>query len=166
MRRSDLALVLIRLKIDGEPHLVLIRHRKWNDWTLVGGHVEQDEKNDWARAAARECNEELAPLRFGEDFTLLPLLDQPIRWGPVASRSAGYEPTLYTAQFFALRFLREPMGCLARLAPGEFRIVRESEAIEPSPDGSIALTERALLSVDHRALAWDAMLSAPVPLRA
>src|SRR5713226_8996652 len=102
MRHSDLALVLIRLKIKAEAYVVLMRHDKWNDWSLIGGHVESDERNDWARAAVRECNEELGPLRFGVDFTLLPLLDQPVRWGPQASKSAGDEPTIYTAQLFAL----------------------------------------------------------------
>src|SRR5215472_18551361 len=120
MRSSELALVFIRLNIRGEPHLVLIRNRKWGDWTLVGGHVEADEKNDWARAAIRECNEELAPLHFGDDFTLLPLLDQPVRWGPLPSKSAGGEPTIYTAQLFALRFLKPPAECLSRLPQEEF----------------------------------------------
>jgi hypothetical protein len=127
MRHSDLALVLIRLKINGDTWVVLSRHAKWRDWTLVGGHVESDEKNDWARAAVREADEELAPLRFGDDFILLPLLDQPVRWGPVPSRSAGGELTTYAAQLFALRFMKAPLECLARLPQDDFRIMRETE---------------------------------------
>ena len=160
MRHSELALVLIRLKIDSEPHHVLMRHKKWNDWSLVGGHVEPGERNDWARAAVRECNEELAPLRFGEDFTLLPLLDQPLRWGPLASKSAGGEPTIYTAQVFALRFLRSPVECLARLPAGEFRIVRESEIVTGQQDPD-TLTARTLHRVAPSSLAWDTALSSP-----
>lgn len=156
MRHSELALVLIRLKIHSEPYHVLMRHKKWNDWSLVGGHVEAGERSDWARAAVRECNEELAPLRFGEDFLLLPLLDQPLRWGPLPSKSAIGEPTMYTAQVFALRFLRSPVECLARLPADEFRIVRESELTARQDSNS--LTARALHRVDRSALAWDAAL--------
>jgi NUDIX domain len=160
MRHSDLALILIRLKINTESHFVLIRHRKWEDWTFVGGHLEADEKNDWARAAVRECNEELAPLRFGDDFTLLPLLDQPVRWGPVASKSANNEPTIYTAQLFALRFLKSPLECLARLPQSEFRIVRESDLIvEARPNSTVATSALALGNLDRATLAWDAALS-------
>ncbi|HWO17848.1 MAG TPA: NUDIX hydrolase [Kofleriaceae bacterium] len=133
-----------------------MRHKKWHDWSLVGGHVEPDEKNDWARAAVRECNEELAPLRFGEDFTLLPLLDQPLRWGPLASRSASGEPTIYTAQVFALRFLRSPLECLGKLPAEEFRIVRESDLTEQQDSSN--LTTRTLKRVDRSALAWDTAL--------
>jgi len=165
MRHSDLALVIIRLRIGSEPHLVLVHHQKWKDWTLVGGHVEANEVNDWARAAVRECNEELAPLRFGEDFVLLPLLDQPVRWGPVPSKSAGGEPTTYTAQLFALRFLKAPGECLSRLPAGEFRVVRESEiADRERSEGSVAVAAHALGGLDHAILAWDSALSSP-PLR-
>ena len=158
MRYSELSLVLIRLKIDSEPYHLLMRHKKWQDWSFVGGHVEPGEQNDWARAAARECNEELAPLQFGKDFTLLPLLEQPLRWGPVASKSASGEPTIYTAQVFALRFLRSPIECLARLPPSEFRIVRESELVTGRHDPD-AITARTLRSVSRSSLAWDAALS-------
>jgi hypothetical protein len=161
MRHSELALVLIRLKVDSEHCHVLIRHKKWGDWSFVGGHVEPHEKNDWARAAARESNEELAPLKFGEDFTLLPLLDQPIRWGPLASKSADNEPTVYTAQLFALRFLKPPAQCLARLPSDDFKIVTESKLLREVED-SVALVARALGTVDKVALAWDGVVS-PVP---
>jgi 8-oxo-dGTP pyrophosphatase MutT (NUDIX family) len=158
MRHSELALILIRLRINGEPCHLLIKHKTWDDWTFVGGHVEPHEKNDWARAAVRECDEELTPLRFGHDFTLVPLLDQPLRWGPVPSRSAANEPTIYTAQLFALRFLRSPADCIGRLPPDEFRIVRETDLVNRREDPT-AVTSRAIETVDPRALAWDATLS-------
>lgn len=163
MRHSDLALVLVRLKIKSEFHIVLARHEKWNDWTLIGGHVESNERNDWARAAVRECNEELAPLEFGRDFILLPLLDQPLRWGPIESKSAGNEPTIYTAQLFALRFLKAPEECLSRLPQEEFRLVRESEAA--GTQGIVSVATKALGSLERVSLAWDDALSS-APLRA
>ena len=167
MRQSDLALIVIRLKISGESYVVLSRHEKWQDWTLVGGHVEPDEKNDWARAAAREANEELAPLRFGVDFLLLPLLDQPVRWGPLPSRSAAGAPTIYTAQLFALRFMKTPAECLAKLPQREFRIVREADIVGESPkEGILAVAAKALGGLNRAILAWDSMLSAPPTLGA
>lgn len=162
MRHSNLALVLIKLRINSEPYLVLIRDEKWDEWTLVGGHVEKDEENDWARAAARECNEELSPLRFGVDFTLLPLLDQPTSWGPVSSKSAGGELTTYTAQFFALRFLKAPSDCLDRLARENFLLVPESSLGEPT--GTVAQAKRALGTLRRADVAWDSALSS-APLR-
>lgn len=163
MRYSELSLVLIRLKFHAEPHHVLIWHEKWHDWSIVGGHVESHEKSDWARAAVRECNEELTPLRFGEDFILLPLLDQPLRWGPVASKSAHDEPTIYTAQLFALRFLRSPAECLAKLPQDEFRLVRESEIVARSRNLD-TLAARAITKLTPSTLAWDATLSS-LPLK-
>jgi len=163
MRHSELSLVLIRLKVNSESHHVLIRHKKWRDWSFVGGHVESHEKNDWARAAVRECNEELAPLVFGRDFTLLPLLDQPLRWGPVPSKSADNEPTLYTAQIFALRFLKSPAECLARLPMDEFCLVRESELVDRTRNSN-ALTARAIDKVNPTSLSWDTTLSS-LPLK-
>jgi hypothetical protein len=158
MRCSDLALVVIRLILNAHPYQLLIKHPKWGDWSFVGGHVEAHEKNDWACAAVRECDEELAPLKHGEDFMLLPLLDQPLRWGPSTSRSAGGVPTIYTAQLFSLRFLRDPAECLLRLPRADFRLVRESAI---SADTLVA---RVLGNVDRSAVAWEKSLSAlPLP---
>jgi hypothetical protein len=155
MRHSKLALVLIRLNVDSIPHQLLIHHRKWQDWTLVGGHVEPYEKNDWARAAERECNEELSPLQFGIDFTLLPLLDRPIQWGPTPSKSANNEPTVYTAQLFSLRFIKSPMECIARLPSGEFKLVSEQDIAAESALGKADLPTRLLNAVSRPILAWD-----------
>jgi len=146
MRKSKLALVLVRVDTD-RPKLLLIRHHKWNDWSLVGGHVEPWEKNDFAAAAARECNEEMTPLKCGKDFVLLPLLVQPTEWGPVASKSAGGEPTIYTAQFFELRFLREPGECIVELLkahPGDFRLADLEEF--QLPEGEVPLYSTSLVS--------------------
>jgi 8-oxo-dGTP pyrophosphatase MutT (NUDIX family) len=160
MRHSNLALVLIRIEINDEPHLLLIRDQKWNDWTLVGGHVEPHEQNDWAFAAARECNEELAPLRYGRDFILVPLFIEPMRWGPIPSKSADGELTTYAAQVFALRFLATPAKCLEQLPPGEFRLVPESVYVTDlsrSRD-KVTIVARALGGLSQAAMAWDASL--------
>lgn len=159
MRHSDLALVVIRLILDAKPYQVLIKHPKWGDWSFVGGHVEAYEKNDWARAAVRECDEELAPLKHSADFILLPLRAQPLRWGPTTSRSAGGAPTIYTAQLFGLRFLQDPAECLLRLPREDFRLVRESDIRADT------LVARVLGNVDRRAVAWEDSLSAlPLPI--
>lgn len=165
MRHSDLALVLVKLQINSEAHLLLARHHKWNDWSLIGGHVEVDEKNDWARAAVRECNEELHPLKYGTDFILIPLLEQPVHWGPTKSRSAGDEPTTYTAQLFALRFLKSPSECLARLPKDDFCAVPEAEIAggAKNREGLLAVASDALGSFQRVMLAWnDTLPSLPL----
>jgi hypothetical protein len=126
MRHSELAHVVIRVTVGGRRYLLLRKNTKWNDWSLVGGHVEPGEEGDWARTAVRECEEELAPLKHTKDFVVVPLLRQPITWGPVASRSAAGAPTRYTAQFFALEFCRDAEECLARLPVQDFCLEPEA----------------------------------------
>lgn len=124
-RQSHIACVLIGLKVGNELALLFLRHKKWKDWSLVGGHVEPSEQGDWARTAVRETEEELPPLVHRRDFVLLPLLDRPISWGPEKSKSAGGQPTNYTAQFFALKFLANPVELLRKLPKGELLLVPE-----------------------------------------
>ena len=123
MRRSDIAYVIIALRKDGEDHLLLHRHAKWGDWSLVGGHVEPGEEHDWLVVARREAGEELAPLRAGEHFEVerIPLS---LEWGPEPSRSAHGEPTYYHAEYFVLRFTENPVELLRRLPSSDFRLVR------------------------------------------
>lgn len=101
---------------------MLHRHPKWGDWSLVGGHVEQGEEDDWLKTASREAEEELAPLTLGGDFTVEPLPVE-LRWGPCPSRSAGGMPTEYRARYFVLRFLKDPREILDVLPESEFRLV-------------------------------------------
>jgi 8-oxo-dGTP pyrophosphatase MutT (NUDIX family) len=122
MRRSNIVYVLIRLHADGEDCVLLHRHAKWGDCTLVGGHVEPDEEADWAKAATREAAEELAPLRVGGDFEVEPLRIR-VSWGPEPSRSAYGEPTEYSAEYYLLRFKKDPRELLAALPASEFRLV-------------------------------------------
>ena len=93
-RRSDLAFVLPKLRIAGADYLLLHWHAKWGDWSLLGGHVEAGEEEDWSRAAVREANEELAPLRSGADFTVERQALSQLEWGPVPSRSHDNTPTI------------------------------------------------------------------------
>lgn len=127
MRTSNVVYVLIRLPTADGPALLLRRHEKWGDWSLVGGHVEADELDDWSLAAKREAAEELEPLVGERDFVITPVTPEPITWGPEASRSAKGERTLYHIQYFTLEFLRDPAELLRSLAPGEFLLVLEHQ---------------------------------------
>lgn len=142
MRTSNVVYVLIRLPTADGPALLLRRHEKWGDWSLVGGHVEENELDHWAGAAAREASEELEPLVRGQDFAVTPIHPEPITWGPEASRSAQGERTIYHIQYFTLEFLRDPVPLLRRLPPGEFLLVLEHQ---------LGATGHALGSPVHRA---------------
>lgn len=117
-------------------------HRKWGDWGLIGGHVEDEELNDWRCAAEREANEELEPLRVGVDFSLGSLEGAPESWGPVPSRSAGGLPTKYCAAWFTLEFLRDPVTCLAELRDEEFLLVERDAALMAAGGDVTALLAR------------------------
>lgn len=127
-RRSELALVLVCVNIDGVPHLLFHRHRKWGDWSLIGGHVEPGEEKDWLLTAIREADEELTPLRHNVDFVIeqFPSMNQ-VEWGPVPSRAKGNVPTIYAVRYYWLRFVAEPVASLARLNPRDFVLVRLSD---------------------------------------
>jgi 8-oxo-dGTP pyrophosphatase MutT (NUDIX family) len=142
MRHSNVAYVLIRVPTLDGPALLLRRHEKWGDWSLVGGHVEDDELDDWALAATREASEELEPLVAGEDFVVVPVHGEPLTWGPEPSRSARGERTIYRIQYYSLAFLRDPIALLGRLPAAEFLLVPERE---------LGTTRHALGSPVHRA---------------
>jgi 8-oxo-dGTP pyrophosphatase MutT (NUDIX family) len=127
MRHSHVVYVLIRLPTCEGPALLLNLHEKWGDWSLVGGHVEDGERDDWAMAAAREASEELEPLAAGRDFSVAPIHAEPFTWGPEASRSARGERTVYHIQYYALTFLHDPAVLLERLPAGKFLLVPERE---------------------------------------
>lgn len=142
MRHSNVVYVLIRLPTVTGPSLLLRRHEKWGDWSLVGGHVEEWEMDDWGLAAAREATEELEPLVNGQDFVVAPIHPEPITWGPEASRSAQGQRTLYHIQYFTLTFLRNPVELLGQLPATQFLLVPERE---------IGSTEQAFGRPVHRA---------------
>lgn len=157
-RTSELACVVIRLRIDERPHLLMRAHRAWKDWSFVGGHVEADESEDWLRAACRETEEEMAPLRCGLDVEVAPLALPASVWGPVASRSSG-KLTIYRAAWYHLRFLRDPALCLAAL-PSERFLLLDEENLRRRPrsrdiSGLVAQLERvAPRGLDELPFAW------------
>jgi len=151
VRRSDIAYVLIRLHSEGRDFLLLHRHAKWGDWSLVGGHVEPGEEGNWLATAAREATEEMEPLKLREDFDVEPL-QICMEWGPHPSRSAFGAPTQYRAEYFVLRFLRAPIEVIRRLPQGEFRLVPVDTI---GDDESVSLPVRKLL--DHVGPGFDAL---------
>lgn len=156
MRHSDIAYVLIRLRSEGHEYLLLHRHAKWGDWSLVGGHVEPGEEGDWLATAAREACEEMAPLKHQEDFEL-ERLGVRLQWGPRPSRSACGLPTEYRAEYFILRFLRTPSEVLRMLPRGDFQLVPIERVTE---DASVSLPVRKLLEAAGNRLgalpwSWD-----------
>jgi 8-oxo-dGTP pyrophosphatase MutT (NUDIX family) len=121
-RHSDVAYVLAKLRVRGVDHLLLHAHRKWGDWSLVGGHVESTDA-DWLAAASREVQEEMAPLRCGEDIEVEALPVPETEWGPVSSVSAGGVATSYRARWYLLRFKQNPGRLLDRLPKDEFSLI-------------------------------------------
>lgn len=161
-RTSEIACILVRVRVAGRDWLLLRRHEKWGDWSIVGGHVEPDERSNWLRTAIREAEEELEPLRFGVDFALDPLSGGPSEWNEI-SRSAGGVPTLYKAQWFSLRFLQDASSALARLPADDFLLV-ETTRIESGdcPYGVSSVLERfhrhSARGLAGVPLAWEADL--------
>lgn len=122
MRKSDLAFVLPKLQVGGREYYLLHWHRKWSDWSLIGGHVEAWEASNWRDAAVREADEELTPLRSGFDFEVERVPVAKLEWGPVPSRSNHDAPTLYRAEYYGLRFLVDPLVSLKRLPARSFAL--------------------------------------------
>ncbi len=120
IRRSNVAYVLAKLRVRGVDYLLLNAHKKWGDWSLVGGHVEPWDES-WKAAAAREVAEEMAPLQYGSEVEVEREVGHR-EWGPVRSASVGV-PTRYEARCYSLRFRAHPRECLSRLPPDEFRWV-------------------------------------------
>lgn len=150
-RTSSVAFVLVKLSIEEQDHFLFIRHVKWGDWGLVGGHVEIGEEGDWLATARREAEEELTPLTDGTDFNLHSLSDT-VSWGPVASRSAHGQPTRYVARYFALSFTQHPTTLLPRLDPNEFLLVPQSHLTSEQWDEDITDTLRQLVEALPRGL--------------
>lgn len=164
MRTSRVAYVVVRLLVGGRDYFLLQKHRKWGDWSLIGGHVEPYEGRDWLAAGRREADEELTPLRFGFDFSLERLASAPSHWGPMESRSAGGALTSYDAAWFALIFLWDPAACLAQLPAAEFILISRGVALsgrDRSVTGLLRRLDAALPSgLDGVPLAWGSSLAA------
>jgi 8-oxo-dGTP pyrophosphatase MutT (NUDIX family) len=164
IRQSTLSFVLIKLRLGDRDHFMFEKHSKWGDWGLVGGHAEPGEEGNWLLTATREANEELAPLRAGSDFVLSSLLEEPITWGPVPSRSAGGQMTKYTAQYFVLSFRVAPERALKRLMSDRFLLVPQAhlENGQWEPDVADTLAELARTMFDGLSaipLSWSDSLN-------
>lgn len=142
-RLSRVAYVVIRLQLGARECFLLRAHPKWGDWSLVGGHVEASDASDRAATARREAEEEMPPLVYGRDFTLEPITREPLMFGPEESRSSG-GPTVYETAWFCLRFLRDPITCLNKLTPSDFRFVERARALASEPDASVSSLLRRL----------------------
>jgi hypothetical protein len=114
--------VVVRLLVAGESRYLLTRTGRLDGWSLVTAPLKYDEGLDWHRAAVRGAEEQLAPFRFGEDFYLVALTDQPLSW---VSKSISGARTSHKAQVFGLRFSHAPD--LRRLQPGAHRFVPDSQ---------------------------------------
>jgi len=150
-RHSNVAYVLAKLRLRGDDCVLLHAHPKWGDWSVVGGHVEPTDVT-WQAAAAREVEEEMAPLRYGDDIEVVPLDVPASHWGPVPSRSAGLRPTNYRAEWYLLRFKADPRELLARLPAGEFCVVRVAD-LAHAPNLS-SVIKRAAAVLPH---GWDSL---------
>lgn len=127
MRNVSLAHVIVKLQFTDGVFYLLHKNRTWNDWNLIGGHVEAGEEDEWVRTAYREAQEEMSPLLPHRDFFLVPLLTAPISWGPRKSRSAGEALTTYRANLFRLIFRQDPSDFLSHRLGEDFMLVTESE---------------------------------------
>ncbi len=158
-RKSDLAFVLPKLQVGGREYYLLHWHRKWADWSLIGGHVEAWETTNWRDTAVREANEELEPLRAGCDFEVERAPVAKLEWGPVPSRSHQDAPTLYRAEYYGLRFLVDPLVSLKRLPARSFALFD----VEASSSGGLSDTlARVARQLKHPAipLSWSETMSA------
>lgn len=164
IRSSRVAYVLAKLRVRGVDYLLLNAHRKWGDWSLVGGHVEASDAT-WQAAAVREVSEELAPLLYGQDIEVRPDEVGQMEWGPVPSRSAGGLPTKYQARCYALRFKSDPRVCLSKLPQDDFILIRLSELANYPRISSVVEKAGHLLGTwKALPLSWDADLD-DAPLR-
>jgi len=163
MRNVSLAHVVVKIAFTDGCFYLLHKNKKWGDWSLVGGHVEPGEEGEWVRTAYREAEEEMTPLQHKKDFLLMPLLTAPITWGPRRSKSAGGQPTKYSANFFRLIFRRDPGDFLKKLGD-DFTLVAESEVERRKDIGELVtkLSRQLPGGIAAVPAAWSLPMSAHV----
>ena len=106
VKLARVALVVIKLRIDGENHLLMRRDSHWEDVNFIGGHEEPEDRSNLENTARRELLEEVPFFKTIKAFRLAPLTKE-FEHGPVFSRSAGC-PVKYTLRFFLLEFTEQP----------------------------------------------------------
>jgi 8-oxo-dGTP pyrophosphatase MutT (NUDIX family) len=69
VKLARVALVVIKLKIDGENHLVMRRDSHWEDVNFIGGHEEPQDRSRLENTARRELLEEVPLFRTIKTFS-------------------------------------------------------------------------------------------------
>jgi hypothetical protein len=129
-KQSQVALVVVKVKVRGRPYFLMRKNKSWGDVTFIGGHVDHRDGGVFKRAAYRELLEEVPPLRAARSFELKPLT-QPLNHGPVESPSAG-TTVVYDLQFFLVVFRLTPDRLIASLGPRSLNVlVAQSELLQP-----------------------------------
>lgn len=105
-RQTRCAFVVVKLKIDNMDYFVLRHDKDWNDLNLIGGHQEERDHGKFKRTAKREMFEELSALRGKAEVGLKPITE-PIRYGPVWSKSANCE-SVYHLMFYVAQLDTDP----------------------------------------------------------
>ena len=130
-KRSQVALVVVKVKVRGRPYFLMRKNKAWGDVTFIGGHVDERDGGRFKRAAHRELLEEVPPLRTERRFELKQLTEQ-INHGPVQSPSAG-ATRVYDLQFFLGDFRDTPDKSIASLGSRSLNIlVAQSELLQPN----------------------------------
>lgn len=125
-RHSHIVYAVARFRVDDHVLWLLRRHPKWGDWSLVGGHVEDDEREDWDRAIRREVDEEMEPLQVGAELVIVPVAADPLVFRRV-SQSAGGVETEYTVRWYGLSFRGDVDAALRALPREDFVFVDEED---------------------------------------
>lgn len=100
--KSCLAYVSILLGTHTVDYTILCYSKRWKDWSFVGGHVKEHEREDWRLAAIRETEEEMHPLKYGVDFDISYCrnkLTLPTRISKKTGLLTSYEVAIYNLQF-------------------------------------------------------------------
>lgn len=150
---------LVPVLLDATPRLLLNWHKKWEDWSLVGGKLEPGE--DFTTAAMREAKEELAPLAPNLDFTIYDA-ELDFCW---RAHSPAMGPTHYQTQIFYLRFLGDVSAALLRLPQEEFATVdlRRLERLRSAPykTGIAAVVHRVMDLVEENYVGHTSVCHTP-----
>ncbi|MCA9613444.1 MAG: NUDIX domain-containing protein [Sandaracinus sp.] len=153
-RSSHIVYAVARFRANDRVVWLLRRHPKWGDWSLVGGHVEEDEREDWDLAIRREVDEEMEPLHVGAELVIVPVAAEPSVFRRV-SQSAGGVETEYTVRWYGLSFRGDVSAALSALPADDFVFVDE-EDLPRGVDGVADVTRFAPLD----------RLPAPTPIDA
>jgi hypothetical protein len=66
------------LTVTHEPEFAIVAIRRDGRMELITEQLLPEERGDWHQAAVRACAARLAPLRYGPDYVILPVLSVPL----------------------------------------------------------------------------------------